>query len=288
MNKILCTDDWHIRSTIPVCRNDDFLKVQKETLLQIYDIAEKHKAKVIIAGDIFNKARPEKAQELEIMLIDIMERFYTDFIPGQHDLLYHKIENLNKGSLGVVSRSLLFHNNLSIIKFHYGQEIENGKGIAVLHKFIAEKELPFFMDGLTAKELCEKYDYEVFITGDNHHGFIYTHPETKQIVINSGCITRQESTLKNYKPRVYILDIVSKEIETVYLCDNDPLVIIEIDEEKKKDRLERIDSFVEKLKNTKEVLLDFEKNYGLYKKKEKVKKEVDNIILRSFTGKYHE
>ena len=39
MSKLLFSSDWHVRYDQPVCRNDDFLEVQKLVLEQIRDIA---------------------------------------------------------------------------------------------------------------------------------------------------------------------------------------------------------------------------------------------------------
>ena len=67
--KLLFLSDLHFRSDSPICRLDNFSKVQEDTIDQIYDIAEKNNAKIIIAGDIFHKAKPENAQYLETYLI---------------------------------------------------------------------------------------------------------------------------------------------------------------------------------------------------------------------------
>ena len=72
--------------------------------------------------------------------------------------------------------------------------------ICVLHKFISKGSMPYWMKnkGLTAKDLCESYNYDVFFTGDNHKAFIYTYSKTNQLVINTGCITRQKYSEKDF------------------------------------------------------------------------------------------
>jgi len=161
-NKLLLTSDWHIRYNNPICRIDNFFETQKKVLEQVSEIAKGNNAEIIIAGDIFNKAKPENSQELEILLYDIFKDDYIYFIAGQHDLLFHKIENMDKGSIGVLRNYSNWDNNsIGFNHFNYNQEIkdnleEDKIKICILHKYIAEKELPFFIkNGLTAKELCE-------------------------------------------------------------------------------------------------------------------------------------
>ena len=289
---LLFGSDFHTRSDVPICRLDDFLKVQEDTINQIYDIAEENSAKVIIAGDLFNKAKPDDAQYLETLLIKKMKEVDTSAIPGQHDLLYHKIENIDKGSYGVLMNSVLknFKADVSIFGFFYGMDLKNlgNKNqykIAVLHKYCAKKEIPFFIrDGITAKDLCEKYDYDLFIVGDNHHGFIYEH-KTGQKVINCGCVTRQAADFIDYQPKVYLFDTDTKEIKTIDLLDNDPTVIDTSHLEEQKKRDDRITSFVEKLEGNVDIDLSFEQNLKVYIQKNKTSTKVEEKIWQAITLK---
>jgi len=298
--KLLCTADWHIRSIKPECREkEEFLKTQESVLKEIAKIYHDCECNYIVhAGDIFNKAKPEKPQELEIMIYSIFNGINFLFVPGNHDLLYHSIENINKGSVGVIKNYDGFELVNDFYSGDYGfyghawevDEIEVKKdkqiSIGIIHKFVAKDSVPFFIkDGLTAKEVCSIYNYDIAITGDNHNGFIYKHPKTGQIVINSGCITRQKRDMKKYKPRIYILDTITKDIETVYLSDVDESVILDYTKDQK-ERSERIDSFIEKIQSTQDIELDFENNLNIYCKKNNVKSEVQNIIeeVSSVTG----
>ena len=294
MNLLFCSD-LHTRSDTPICRLDDFLKVQEDTIDQIYDIAEENNANVIFAGDIFNKARPDDAQYLETLLIRKMKEIDTSAIPGQHDLLYHKLENIDKGSFGVLRSSvlkninILCEQNTAINYFSYGVKLENIDlpqfKIAVLHKYCAKKEIPFFIrDGITAKDLCDKYDYDLFIVGDNHHGFIYEH-KTGQKVINCGCVTRQAADFIDYQPKIYLFDTDTKEIKTINLLDNDPSVIDISHLEEKKNRDDRITSFVEKLEGNVDIDLSFEQNLKVYIQKNKTSTKVEEKIWQAITLK---
>ena len=300
--KILATGDWHVRSTIPICRTDDFLSIQSRTLERIAEIAlGSGNATILHSGDIFHKAKPENSQELEIMLAEIFNNQYNNyiyFIAGNHDLLYHKIENFNKGSIGVLNtyekwekvNGCIEFIDSTVFNFDYGEKIkdlsvknDNIKHICLVHKYVAEDVVPFFMkDGISAKDLCERHpSFDVFVCGDNHHGFIYEHKRTGQVVINTGCITRQESTFKNYQPKVCLIDTEEMIFKFIDLPDNDPDVIIENVQEDQEEKLNRIESFIEKLKNVAEVSLDFEKNIEIYCQQNQVEDSVREKIMRS-------
>lgn len=294
--KFLFCSDLHVRSDKPVCRTDDFLDIQERVLKQIRDEALKEDIKyIIIAGDIFHRARPKNSQYLEILLNEIFYGFDVYFIPGQHDLINHSIQNMNQGSIGVLEK---FHNwnctshdvfvDTSIRFFHFGEEIINDNkskhtnlNICVLHQFVNNKPLPPWLKdkGIEAKDLCEKYDYDVFVCGDNHESFVYEHPNTKQLVFNCGCITRQKLNEKKRKPNVFIFDSETKNYKIIKLLDDDLDVVTNITTSRlKQEREERISSFVELVESKESLNLDFESNIRMHCKKNKINTSVKNEI----------
>lgn len=272
--KYIVTADWHIRSDVPRCRLDDFQATQIKVLEEIRNVALKNKAIILHAGDIFDRARPDRSQELEMMIYDIFASVDVYFVAGNHDLLYHNVENFNKGSIGVVSRYNNWHyvkaHNITtdVFFFNYGEDITDDFEIeryrmCVLHKYVTDKKLPKFMtNGITTQELIDKYKYDVFITGDNHTGFIYK--SNNKLVLNPGCITRQTADMIDYKPMVYLFDTETKNVDIVYLSDTDRSIICAAGDEEDILLSGKADAFIEMIKNSDGFDLDFEKNIDKY------------------------
>ncbi len=302
MSKYLITSDWHIRSDTPICRTDDFQKTQSECLNEVAYLAKKYKVDAIIdAGDTFNIARPNNAQELEIMLYDIFKDIPVYFIAGNHELLFHRLENIDKGSIGVAHRFSNWvngstrENGVSISLFNFNEEIEKFPvsneefgvhiKIAVIHRYCSEKQTPFFIKGgITASDLLkENPDYNLIVTGDNHHGFIYE--EDGRFVINPGCLNRQAADMKSYKPRCYIFDTEALHYDELFLLDNKLEDVTEEHIIKNEERDERITAFVESLKTNRNISLSFEDNLKKFMEENDLEKETENILLELMEGK---
>jgi DNA repair exonuclease SbcCD nuclease subunit len=303
--KLLFTSDWHIRSDKPPSRIDDFRVKQFHILLHIQNIAKKYDCIIVNAGDIFHRACPINPQPLETMLHNIFKDIFIFFIPGQHDLIGHNVENIANGSIGVLNCfnnwdcSLVYESdNFVLWGTPYGEELmgdgcyEDQLLIAILHKFVSDSPLPPWLKdkGITAKELCENYpEFNVFVCGDNHKSFVYKHPKTNQLVFNCGCITRQKLNEKNYQPCIYIYDTDTNTYETIELFDNDPNVLkktrrMEIQEQ----RESRIDSFVELAGVEHDTTWEFEENIKQYCIKNKTSKEVESMIKIILEECYHD
>jgi len=170
--KLVFTSDWHIRSDQPICRSDNFWDIQEKTLKQINEIASKNNASIINAGDIFHRSNPKKSQELEILLSVIFKNMIY-YIAGNHDLKNGSIDNFEKGSIGVLnSFPKWFHYNfiytslINILFFDYGIDLTNNFNeniMCVFHQYCELEKLPNYIEnGITAKELLNKYNYDVF------------------------------------------------------------------------------------------------------------------------------
>lgn len=281
--KYLAASDLHLTAEIPRCRVDDYITVQAKTIETIYDIAEREEATVILAGDIFDKARPIKqSQELEIFLIEQVRRAPTLMIAGQHDLLYHDIKNLGKGSYGVVLKALNCEVPEEIALFNFDEEIKNipGKRIAVLHKFTAQKTVPPFMDGITARELLDNFDYDLFICGDNHAGFVYE-GENNRYVLNCGSVMRRTSDKIDYQPKCYLYDTDRETLKSFDLPDTDPeaIDITYLEERQKRD--DRIENFVKKLTGDVNLSMSFSENLEIHIKENEVNAKIAEKIYQA-------
>lgn len=298
--KFVLSSDWHLRLDQLVNRNDDFFQTQYETIRQIRDTCLENKANLIIAGDIFHRAKEENMQKLLNIIYDLFKNINIIFIPGQHDLLFHSMDNFDKGNIGILNRfnnwknNNLYNKDYSLFLFNWGQELKKHEDlnreaikIAVLHKFISDQPLPPWMKdkGMEAKELCEKYNFDVFVCGDNHKSFIYGHPKTKQLVFNCGCITRQKINEKEYKPNIFLFDTETKQYEIIYLKDDQDVFSKVTTNKLQLERNVRINSFIELVETQNGVNFDFESDLKNHCEKNKIDKnvinEIDKILMEA-------
>src|ERR1700730_8272936 len=91
----LCCSDVHAWSVAPKARSEekDWIRVWCGYLNQVYSIAEKNNAIVIIAGDLFDKFDPTP-EVINAFLDEILSPTYT--VAGNHDLEHHRQDNLHK------------------------------------------------------------------------------------------------------------------------------------------------------------------------------------------------
>lgn len=283
--RMIITADWHIRNTRPRCRIDeDWIKTQQKALNQIAEICENKNAPLMVVGDIFN-SNSDTSFECINMVQKLADRIGGIYIlAGNHDLIYHSSENINKSAIGVLLQS----ENIYKIKDYSDEfsapnfdEERNPMPYMFIHTLtIPSKDKPDFIQCETPESLLEKYPTAKWIfTGDYHKNFVYE--EDSRYVINPGCLIRQVSDMKNYQCVVYFIDTEKEIIEFIPIIDNEELVNDEYII-RENEREERIESFVNKLKDVESVSLDFidnvEKALLVNKIDEKLKDCIKELI----------
>ena len=292
MPKMIISADWHIRATRPRCRVDnDWLETQRMALAKVMKVAIDKKSPVLVVGDIFHSNSDTSFECIQLVqqMADKLGGLYI--LAGNHDLPYHSSENLDKSAIGV----LLNSNNVHLIKdyltkWNLEQEYpyiisagnfdeEDDKRAEIVFKHvltILSEDKPDFVDCETPESLLEKFpDAKWIFTGDYHHNFHYE--KNGRHVVNSGCLLRQASDMKNYKCGVYFVDTDENIVEFIPIIDNEDLIddsyILQENE-----RNERIESFVDKLKKTKGVSLDFIDNVQNEMKRNKFETELVQVV----------
>lgn len=274
--RAIITADWHIRATKPRCRVEEdkmWMSTQFNALMQIGDIAIDKDCDVICVGDIFNSNSDTSFQCINIIEV-LAERLNVagrklGVLAGNHDLPYHSSENIDKSAIGVLLNCNNIYKISSLMSGEYydyyfsacnfDEETEN-KEIIFKHilTFPDEESKPELSVGVTAQDLLDKYDKAKWIfTGDYHGRFHYE--KNGRHVINSGCLIRQTSAMKDYQCGVYYVDTDDDKVEFIPIRDDYDLV----DDSyilKQHEREERIDDFVDRLKDAKSVTLDFKDN----------------------------
>lgn len=262
--KFILTADWHLRNTKPRCRlDDDWDKTQIKMLMQIEFIAKKRNCDVYVVGDIFHSNSDTSFKNIQMVqsfaknLADNDLRMYL--LAGNHDLPYHSSENIDKSAIGILLQS----ENISLIPVtdkvsatNFDIESQN-KEIIFKHVlcFPDDKSIPPNVNAITAKELLGQYDKAKWIfTGDYHHNFHFKANGCH--VVNSGCLIRQVSDMKDYVCGVYYVDTDNEIVEFIQLKDDvsmvDDTYIL-----KQNEKEERIEEFITKLTDTQSVSLDF-------------------------------
>ena len=262
--RFICTADWHIRATRPRCRIDeDWIQTQRQALAQIVKISKEKKAPVMVVGDLFHSNSDVSFECIQMVqqMADELGELYI--LAGNHDLPYHSSENIEKSAIGVLLNSSrifnikTFTDSEKISASNFDEDDDLNAEIVFKHTLVFPdaKSIPPNCDGTTAKELLEEFpNAEWIFTGDYHHNFHYE--KNGRHVVNSGCLLRQASDFKDYQCGVYFVDTDKNIVEFIPIIDSEQLIddsyILQENE-----REERIDNFVQKLKDTESVSLDF-------------------------------
>ena len=305
--------DWHIRGDQPICRTDDYMEAQARKIIFIQELAYEHFCPILMAGDMGH--RPIWGDKLLNWIIDkwIGASIEMIVVPGQHDLLNHRLDKWEEGGIGVLSKSLenfkiLSHQELNdekligwkfissnskdhtVFGFPYGIPIRNidkrydikGRHIALCHMMVIKNQKEKLWPDQQAhsgKWFLKKYPcYDLIVTGDNHQSFVVEHEG--RLLVNPGSLMRMSANQIDHKPSVYLWYAEDNTVERVYLPIEKNVISREhIEEGQQRDK--RIESFVNRLKDTEELGLSYEKNMEEFLKANRVKKRIVEKIWES-------
>lgn len=235
--KILLTADIHLRGDAPACHKhpEKWLDDQADSFMQLPTVARGHKCdEVWIVGDLFHRARTSTEATVQALSMLAAFKVPVRVLVGNHDELHHQYENVGKSTIGTVFvlnpvlelrtgdwlRSVTEGARaVHVEAFPFGTEPEKIPhcDIWCTHQLVFpdEESRPLPERGVLAEDLLQRSDAKVIITGDYHHGYIKEFGDRK--VITCGCLNIQARDMADYKPRVYVLDTETFDVETVYL-----------------------------------------------------------------------
>lgn len=207
--RFLHTADWHLRSDRPLCRKDEnWIKTQFDQVLQIFLEAVNRGIDTIVhTGDIFDTPR----QPSEVINIFNLAREKSKYegkfylLPGNHDLLYHSIKNIDQCAIGVLARCY----GVQLVK---ESSFEN---VLLKHTltFPDRKSMPPNVKAFSADELLKEFPGKrVILTGDYHQSFTYRNMAGR-MVINPGCMNIQVADMRDYAPSVYVVSLGKDELD---------------------------------------------------------------------------
>ena len=288
--KFINISDIHIRFDTPICRTDNFLESFLDKLLFIKELQEKHNCPVLCNGDLFNNWKNDNEVLSEFMPY-LPKKLYT--VAGQHDLRYHRIEDIRKSSIWTLREAgLLDILNFNCIGFSHGVHVY-GKSwnepcrniiskdminILVTHEFTyLENNEPFPDCGSnTAQKLLRDTNFDYILTGDNHQQFVYE--KDGRFVVNPGSLMRTSIDQKEHTPACFLIDTEKNTVEKILI----PIKKNVISDEH---RDNEIDVYIEKTQDTEYSEIDFETELDRVLNQKNVKKEVKTEIYKSMETK---
>ena len=270
--KILLTADWHIRGDRPRCRIDeDWIESQRQDIQAVVDIARREKVdEAWVLGDLFHQPRAatEAVNMVLVGLKDLREVCPVYILPGNHDLPYHDYGNLEQSSLGIVLKSFPElrtreePRGLTLAAAPFGRDpIDPHADVWATHQLTFENDetKPPMAGGKIAQDLLDEAPgVQVVVTGDYHRGYVYTGADGRR-VITPGCLNIQAADMDDYRPRVYIWDTATDQVDAHYLPINSVAIVTDyLAAEKARD--ERMDRCLDVATAAASVALSFTDN----------------------------
>lgn len=259
--KLVYISDLHLRPTAPINRKDDYVETQFSKLDFLIDKTNEVDGVLVIGGDVFDRAcnHPSWFVNRVIVAFSRANRGCS-VIPGNHDLIGHSMETLASNTLYTLSLAQNVYvpsevecdgyKATAVTLVPFGCQVpapvkERKYNIVVMHEPVFENSVPFYMkDGVTVAELEAKYPgYDLYLVGDIHI------PCQKSKTLVSGSMMRMTSVQKEQKPRFYIIDTETLDVETVFFPIEDDVWKLELE-------VETSSEFKEELKDLAQALAD--------------------------------
>jgi exonuclease SbcD len=267
--KLLITGDLHLRADKPRCRLDEDWEItQTSALREIVKYANANDTDLCIVGDVFHTPVVPPWVTIMFLRYILKVKKHVYIMAGNHDLPYHSWKNVNNSTFGIIW-SILSVGKIRAMSdlgtaANFGEDLEIGDGgnpnLLFLHTLVfpSAKDMPPNTDAKTAPELLAEYPgYEWIFTGDYHQGFHYE--KNGRHVVNPGCILRQAADLKDYQPGVLFVDTDEAICERLIIHDTEEMVT-DVYLKSDKERKDRIEAFVESVRVSGPVSLDFKTN----------------------------
>jgi DNA repair exonuclease SbcCD nuclease subunit len=292
--KFVCMSDLHLTCTNPAARLDNIETTWKRKLEFVLDYCKNNNAELLLAGDVFDKPRDWKAMtEVFSVFKDFGETIFA--VMGQHDSYLYSEATRDYTSFGILHKANLiwdvskkaFSNHREkyyIQGASYGQEVPNPVddyfNVLVIHKSISDEPLFPGHDYSDAKRFLKEHNFDLIVCGDVHRTFMKS--INGRAILNSGPMLRLEASeaMLNHKPGFWVYDVFSsgppKWIEIPHepadkVLSRDHII-------NKNDINNMLNNFIESVKNPDVEHYSFEDNLVDFIKKNKIEKDVVNII----------
>jgi DNA repair exonuclease SbcCD nuclease subunit len=266
MPKYISTSDWHLRSSSPQYRIDDYEETLLRKIRWIVRTANKYNASILIAGDIADNIKvstfPTRLINRLTVILKLC-RLGIYAIPGQHDLEYHNNEDLISTpffnlvqSKSIISLSSTPINNIYGIPWNMDLPENvptNEHSILVMHYTVTDGDPAFFLQetGMSSSDLLSNFpEFKFIVCGDYHSPHVTT--IDGRTVINCGSIARSSKDQYDFEPRIYLLDTDKSEVTPLFIPIEPPEDVFNIPKNDKDENdifISQIDEIVKSLSN---------------------------------------
>lgn len=281
----ILTADWHLRETDPVCRTDNFVEeTQWKKVDFVSNLQKQHDCPVLCAGDLFDYWKPSPWL-LSKTIKHLPNNFWTVY--GNHDLPQHSLDLAAK--CGVYTLWMAYAINLWVqgawqtlpenVFYLDESNIIKEKAIHLWHVMTYQAKEPYpDCTAPKANKLLRKYpQFDLIVTGDNHHPFVEAYEG--RLLVNPGSLSRQKVD-ETHLPRIYLWYGNANTVKPVYIpVQNDVISNVHIKTVTERDK--RIDAFVTGLNNEYKTTVSFDNNLKRFEHTNNIHKSIMEIIYKS-------
>ena len=209
--RFIALSDWHLRTSKPVGRADDFYSAQLRKLSQLVEWAKRYDCPIFAAGDIFDS--PQIGWRLFDAVVDILNGVTVVATFGQHDI-YNHVPNIDgtpfKGlkRVGALEHGEVINiGDMRVCTCGWAEKpkepVDGCVNILLAHIPVFKEQVPFYFKdaAYTTKTIKQKYPgFDWYLCGDIHSPFVADN------VVVSGSMMRLSKDQENYKPRAYLVN----------------------------------------------------------------------------------
>lgn len=302
--KVICSGDWHIRATPTKFRKPNYYELMFGKLNWILDFATKNNTFVVIQpGDFFDS--PDVPNHVMVDTIKAIGDIDVCTVYGQHDCAYRNHNNtalsvlIEDGTVDLLSNTPIEYGEKKQVDI-YGASWDakipevkdkNNFNILVLHKMIVKDE-SLFPDqknfSAAAAFSKENKDYDLIVSGDNHHSFSYV-PKNKSYpsIINCGSLMRMTTAQYEHKPCIWVVDTETGELEQHFIPIKPIIEVFKEEAEEIKERDAKTEAFIEMLSSSKaDTQLSFEDNLKTLLSEQKLSENIEKLA-NEFVAEYY-
>jgi DNA repair exonuclease SbcCD nuclease subunit len=297
--RFVAISDLHLTCTNPISRLDNIEETWKRKLRFVLNYCYDNEAILLLAGDIFDKPRDWKTMVEAYSLIKEYQ-FGIFAVFGQHDTHLYSDKTRDHTSLGVLCKTNLVWNlseqaygshisttidhKLYIQGASYGQEVPNPVddyfNVLVIHKNISDEPLYYGHEYTDAKRFLKAHNFDLIVCGDAHKTFMESFKG--RYIVNSGPMLRLEAIENMFKhePGFWVYDTEDKRYPLFHSipCEPAEKVLSRDHIINKNDKNNMLNNFIESVNNPDVEHYSFEDNLVDFIKKNKIAKDVVNII----------
>lgn len=295
---ILCSD-IHLSERPPIFRSDepDWFEAMARPLRELQDTADQYQAKVVCAGDIFDKWNPSPA--LINFAIDELPLMYA--VPGQHDLPHHRYTDIKSSAYWTLVKAgkiinlepdkPIEVNGVVLHGFPWNSELKPCTSsdlclhLAVVHKYIWSDETNHFPgadsdDHISGWKIRGLAGFDAMVFGDNHKGFLAKTHAGAATILNSGGFMRRKRDEIDYTPSFALMYGDGKIERWALNCKHDTYLEQDDVREVSDEKLD-LEGFISELRQLGGDELDFTSALRLYCETHDVDKETREIVMET-------